>query len=56
MLSKTYFSTWLSLDSVCGMGDLGVAQCPSAVLCLTLTSSCNDFLSIVYLYLYTPKT
>lgn len=32
MLSKTYSSTWLYVDSVCGMGDMGVTQCPSAVL------------------------
>lgn len=43
MLSKTYSNTWLSVESVCGMGDIGGAKRPSPIHYLTLTSSGDDF-------------
>lgn len=44
MLSKTYLSTWLSVDSESGGVGMEVCKFPSAILYLTLTLSCNDFL------------
>lgn len=55
MLSKTYPITWFSVDSVWGVEDVGVSKFPSAILYLTLTLSCNEFLSTVYHHLYQAK-
>lgn len=55
MLSKAYSSTWLSIDSVCGVRGKDVSTCPSAMLYLTLTLSWNAFLSTLYLHLYLQK-